>query len=263
VSTLGFALTKVATQLVYPLSLALALGLAALLLLSARRVRAAAAALTACLLLLWASSAPVVAYALVESLESRYPAVDVAALAPADAIVVLGGGLRSSGQDRPGAAVASALDRILEAARLYRAGKAPRVLASGGRMPWAAPEAPSGAEAMASLLREEGVPENALRLDSESRNTRENAVRSAAILEAEGDGRVLLVTSALHMRRALAAFRAAGVDAVPVPTDFTGPVATVPVMRWIPDAGALLATTRALKEYLGYAVYWARGWIVE
>ncbi len=70
------------------------------------------------------------------------------------------------------------------------------------------------------------------------------------------------MTSALHMLRALAAFRAAGVDAVPAATDFEVMPRPDNLLRWLPDAQALADSTRALKEYLGMAVYWWRGWAV-
>ena len=64
------------------------------------------------------------------------------------------------------------------------------------------------------------------------------------------------------MPRALATFRAAGVKAVPSPTDYeVVDKQQTTIMDFLPDAEALEGTTRAMKEYLGYAVYWMRGWI--
>ena len=88
----------------------------------------------------------------------------------------------------------------------------------------------------------------------------ENALYTAEILEAQGMGPVLLVTSALHMPRALATFRAAGVDAIPAATDFEVMPRPRVLLDWLPDAEALAASTRALKEYLGLWVYRYRGW---
>jgi uncharacterized SAM-binding protein YcdF (DUF218 family) len=65
---------------------------------------------------------------------------------------------------------------------------------------------------MATLLSELGVPRDAILLEPSSRNTYQNAVNTRAILEVQGIDRVLLVTSAFHMRRAVAAFQALDVS---------------------------------------------------
>ncbi|HSH41759.1 MAG TPA: ElyC/SanA/YdcF family protein, partial [Arenicellales bacterium] len=71
--------------------------------------------------------------------------------------------------------------------------------------------------------------------------------------------RVLLVTSATHMRRAVLAFRHAGVEVTPVPTDFIAVDANAPeALSWIPSVEALMGTTHALREYLGRLWYRVR-----
>ncbi|MCB0256959.1 MAG: YdcF family protein, partial [Anaerolineae bacterium] len=62
------------------------------------------------------------------------------------------------------------------------------------------------------------------------------------------------------MRRALASFQLLGVDAVPAATDFEVNGQTRG-LDWLPDAEALAASSRALREYLGYVVYRWRGWV--
>ena len=153
----------------------------------------------------------------------------------------------------------AAADRVWHAARIYRAGKAPRVILSGGRMAWQG-ERLSEADATRRFLIDLGVPAEALLFEDHSRSTRENARYSAELIRAHGFARVLLVTSALHMPRALATFRAVGVDAIPAPTDFEVMPEPAHLLRWLPDAEALVASSRALKEYLGLWVYRWRGW---
>jgi uncharacterized SAM-binding protein YcdF (DUF218 family) len=114
---------------------------------------------------------------------------------------------------------------------------------------------------MRDMLRVLGVPDAAMRHEGRSRNTLENARFSRDLVQQVGARRVLLVTSSLHMPRALATFRAAGFRAVPAPTDVEVVDRAKPTpLRWLPDAEALEGGTRALKEYLGIAVYWLRGW---
>ena len=116
---------------------------------------------------------------------------------------------------------------------------------------------------MAELLQQLGVPAAAILQETRSRTTRENRDFSLPILQANGIRRILLVTSALHMPRALALFRATALDVIPAPTDFEihTPDNTHP-LRWLPDAQALADGSRAFKEYLGRWVdEWARFWL--
>jgi len=76
-----------------------------------------------------------------------------------------------------------------------------------------------------------------------------------AILRTRGARKVLLVTSALHMRRALARFeQIPGIEFIPVATDHEVAADPPGLIRWLPDTGALDGSRRALKEYLGYWV---------
>jgi uncharacterized SAM-binding protein YcdF (DUF218 family) len=254
-------LGKLAAQLVLPLSAALALGLVALLCLAVRRGRAAGLCLAAALALLWLASTPVLAARWVASLERAEPAPPLAALAPADAILLLGGGTKPALPPREFPEVAEAGDRVLHAARLFHAGKAKLVVASGGRLPWQT-RGPVEAEGMAHLLRELGVPPEAILREDASTNTRENCLRAKELLDARGAHDVLLVTTALHMRRALATCRTAGLAVRAAPADFWR--ADELPTTWLdlaPDPEALLYTHLALRERLGFWVYRRRGWI--
>ena len=137
----------------------------------------------------------------------------------ADAIVLLGGGMSfAEGGDFVYGDCNSASDRVWHAARLYRAGKAPVVVVSGT----------NDLASTALLLKQAGVPDAALRFDGESRNTAENFANVAAMLRGGKDGsgaagarpRVLVATSAWHMRRALLIAERAGLDAIPAPCDY-------------------------------------------
>jgi uncharacterized SAM-binding protein YcdF (DUF218 family) len=252
-------LDKLLSQLAYPLGFSLCLTLLALLLFGLRRRRWGAAVLTLSLLWLGLWSLPVVSDALRRSLEGQFANRSVADLPTADAIVVLGGGITPAPPDWPYPDLGQGADRVWHAARIYRAGKAPRVILSGGRLPWLGERA-SEAVAMRQLLTDLGVPPDAVQIEEHSRSTYENARHTAQLLEQQKLQQVLLVTSALHLPRALATFRAAGINALPAPTDFEVMPQPPHLLRWLPDAQALADSTRALKEYLGLWVYRWRGW---
>jgi len=260
-----FFLSKFIPQLVYPLGLSiLLLGLALYWL--KRHPRRARIAMATTLALLWFGSTPLLRNALLSNLEQQNVPGE---LPTADIILVLGGATRSPIPPRPFVDVAEAGDRIIHAAQLYRQGKAPKVLTSGGRIALAGATS-SEASDMAQLLEFMGVPEQDILLEPQSFNTRENAVFSKALLEEEGFDldvtQILLVTSAMHMPRSLRIFRKLGMDVTPAATDFlivrTGQPASAQtrLISLLPEAENLLLVSRAIKEYIGLVVYRLRGW---
>jgi uncharacterized SAM-binding protein YcdF (DUF218 family) len=127
----------------------------------------------------------------------------------ADAIVVLGCRVLPSGR-----LTTAASRRAATAADAFMKGFAPHIVASGGRR-W-------GAQIEAEALRQElvraGVPNEAVTRELWSLTTHENAIFSASVLRRIEAQRVLVVTCAWHMPRALQNFRAAGIDALPLPS---------------------------------------------
>jgi uncharacterized SAM-binding protein YcdF (DUF218 family) len=97
-------------------------------------------------------------------------------------------------------------------------------------------------------------------LERASRNTHENAVLTGKMLSSRGIERIILVTSAWHMRRAEAAFQQLGIEIIPAPTDFEAVPRPMSLRRLLPDATALLYSTKAIKEYLGLLFYKLVGW---
>lgn len=247
-----YLFSKLAIAFISPLGLALLLIAFDLLLmvLDRRRLASVLVGLGWLWLLIW--SLPVASVALRMALESDYPIVTVDALPQAPAIVVLGGAIKPPDRRQALPMLGGSSDRVWHAARLYHAGKAPLMLLSGGSDP--AVSTMSEARAMQWFLRDLGVPDQVMLLEEVSRTTQENAAFSATILKRQGIDRVLLVTSAMHMRRAVAHFAAQGIEVVPAAADYeTGPVSDW--QRWLPDAGALNDSGRAMKEWLGQRIW--------
>jgi len=248
-------LIKLATQVIYPLNVSLFAALVALVLCIRGWRRLGAVLLAVAVGWLWIWSMPVFSGKIRYSLEKKYPPVAVEELESADAIVVLGGGSDSCIPPRLYPEVNAAGDRILHAARLYKAGKAPYIIPSGGRG-FSTPDATATeAEAIRSILQQLGVPESAIIIEDASRNTQENALFTKRILEDRGFKKILLVTSALHMPRALAEFESVCPEIYPASTDFEIVFGKGPILfGWLPDARALEASTRAFKEIVGAVV---------
>lgn len=194
---------------------------------------------------------------LLSSLE-HYPALDLRALEGRDvgAIVVLGAGRRSAAPEFGGDTVNDlALERLRYAARVFRATGSP-VLLTGGRV-----REEDFSEAL--LMKEAMVDDFRVPVvwtEDRSRNTEENAIYTGELLVEEGITRVLLVTHAWHMPRAVEAFRDAGLEVLPGPTGFIRPSSARggPSMGWLPTAGALRRSAWAIHEYLGRAWYQLR-----
>ena len=176
------------------------------------------------------------------------------------AIVLLGGGTHAvSGRERAmSVSNEPTVERVLEALRVYRLVNAAWIISSGGKGPRDAP-ADASSVAMQAMLVQSGVPAERIILESGSKNTYDQAVLIAPMLRARRPRATVLVTSAEHMRRAMGAFRAAGIEAIPA----IAPDARfrIPLIdRVTPKSFALDFTGEVLHELVGIPYYWARGW---
>jgi uncharacterized SAM-binding protein YcdF (DUF218 family) len=259
-------LSKFLPLFIYPLGLASLLCIVAFFTLW-KRPRLAAFSLVLALFTILLPSNQVLANQMVRSLESQY--IPSGELPKAEAIVVLGGAIKPQIAPRPWIDVAEAGDRPLYGAQLYKQGKAPLVILSGGRIEWQGGGPPESSD-MAKLVQALGVPVSAILEDPTSLNTHENAVNVKKLLQTRGIQRVLLVTSALHMPRSMGIFRKQGIDAIAAPTDFlvsaqddkeVQSTLEGQILSYLPDADNLQRFTRALKEYVGIVIYRLRGWM--
>jgi uncharacterized SAM-binding protein YcdF (DUF218 family) len=255
-----YELIKLSSLLVDPLGAALVLALLGVVVQWLGRWRIGSVLILFALGWLWAWSMPVTSDALRGSLESRYEYLPVESVPEAEAIVVLGGAF-SANAFWPYPSAGGPVDRYWHAARLYHAGRGQRILLSGGRDP-RRPANPTEAQSGAVFLVDMGVPVEHLILDNEAMTTRENALNIARMLEENDLHSFLLVTSATHMWRSEAVFRGAGLEPMPVATDFrVSPDPVRRLRRFVPSVGALSGSSAAVHEYLGYWFYWLRGWI--
>lgn len=260
-------LSKFLPNFVYPLGLVFILVVLALFLRRRAKLRTVLLAATALIMLV--SGNRWVAYSLARSLEWQY--LPLNPVPQADVIVVLGGGTEFEQYPRPMVESNGAADRVLYAGKLFKEGKAPHLLLSGGNITWLNGRTTTPAAEMASLLELMDVPENALWLQPKSQNTYEDALYCAEILKAQGITRILLVTSAQHMPRSVALFKHYGFDVIPAPVDYTITQANwdnlfsfdlqTTLVNLVPNISSMSLTSSVLKEYIGYWVYHFRGWL--
>jgi uncharacterized SAM-binding protein YcdF (DUF218 family) len=252
-----FTLAKLMSLMIYPLSMSLLLGVVALIFSRLQWTRSSFYTLLLAFGWLYLCSTSLFANFLTGSLEREAMPRAMSVIAPADAIVLLGGAMRGDTHMGTLPDLNQRADRLVYAVALYKAGKAPVLVLTGGGVEGARTEA----EQMKDLLEVMGVPSQHVLLEKKSRNTHDNAVYSAQLLKARGMDRILLVTSAYHMRRSLALFEAQGLDVVPAPTDYQRLVTSQVLPGWLPTVGNLYQSTDALHEIVGYWVYRWRGWL--
>jgi len=201
--------------------------------------KAALVLVVAGLAALWLLSTPVVAEALTR-LAERYPALDLSRPVRAQAVVILGGATARGAPEYGGpAAGLELLERVSYGAYVARrtglavliSGRAFEALAMG-----------------ATLARDFGI--TARWVNGASRDTFDDAQLSARLLEADGIGRIVLVTSSNHEWRAAHEFMSAGVAVEPAPVHVWASHSHV-LTDFLPDALGLLQSSEALHEISG------------
>jgi uncharacterized SAM-binding protein YcdF (DUF218 family) len=260
-------LSKFLPLFVYPVGITTLLLLISLLL--RKNKKFSTLLLLAAFMVIFISGNRWIAYSLARTLEWKY--LPDTKPQSAEAIVVLGGGTEAMQPPRTAVEMNGASDRMIHAADLYHAKKAPILLLSGGNIAWMESLENSPANDMQQILLRLGVPEKDMLLQTKSQNTHEDAVYSAEILKAKNIHRIFLVTSAMHMPRSVALFEKQGLEVIPAPADFTvteigwqqtfSPNFETLLTDLIPSSSALGLTTNVMKEYIGTVIYRLQGWL--
>ena len=197
----------------------------------------------------WGASLPWVGVMLMRSLETE-AAWDPASSHEAQAIVVLGAGVEGETPEYDGLTLgALSLERVRWAARVQSATGLPLAVTGGS----VREGSPSVAQLMRDAL-EQDFAASVQWSEGASATTWENAEMIRQQLHPDKIQRVLLVTHAWHMPRAVMAFKKFGFDVIPAPTMFHGAPPTG-INAWIPSSRALRRTSWALHEWLGRVAY--------
>jgi uncharacterized SAM-binding protein YcdF (DUF218 family) len=235
-------LKQLARNLILPPAGPLLLALLGVLLIK-RRPRLARVLLVVGLGLLWLLSTPVVSDVF-SRLAERYPALDPRLGADAQAVVILGGGgQRPFAPEYLGpAAEPLLLERLSYGAYIAQKTHLP-ILVTG--------YAAEAAAMRDTLRRNFGVDPRWV--DDRSFDTFQNAGNSVRMLNADGVRRIVLVTRATHMRRAVEEFKAAGIEVIPAPVGMLA-VRDLGLYKYLPNTDALLRSDAAIYELLGEPV---------
>lgn len=226
----------------------LILGLMILGLVSRRR-----SPIWAALMLFWLCSTPVLSDRLMAAVEGHGQRLDPNTMPKVDAIVVLSGMITMA----PGSAAipewGEASDRFWGGLDLYQADKAPRLIFTGGWVPWRPDQQPEG-KYLQEIALAQGISPTAMTVTEPVANTAAEAEAVRALL---GDQpTILLVTSAFHMPRAQGLFERLGCTVIPYPVDFYANLSRPwSVLDLLPQANAFDQTELAWRELMGRAYY--------
>jgi uncharacterized SAM-binding protein YcdF (DUF218 family) len=253
-ASMFFSLSRILGFFAYPSNVLIAIGLLGLVLLLTRFTRLASWLIVTSLVLIAVAGLSPLGNALILPLEQRFPPWD-ASRGPPDGIVLLGGMISPDVSAARGAvALNEAAERITVTAELARRYPNARIVLTGGRNALIFDE---GIEAVFAVRQLEalGVAHDRIAAEEQARNTIENAVFSRLVANPKPGERWLLVTSAYHMPRAMAVFRAAGfpVEAYPVDWRTRGPIDMVRPFASLGDG--LRRTDTAVHEWAGLLAY--------
>lgn len=185
-------------------------------------------------------------------MENRYPAIDISQLnnnQEKEVIVILGGGIiPQTPRNGSGELSDSAMKRVYEGFLLYKNLQVPIVVTGGKLLGTEIPEA----QIMKEELLKMGVNPNDIYVEPLAKNTNQNAEFTLKLLEDFEIQRIYLITSAIHLTRAMNYFNSyTNIDIVPVPTDYKVSREKLKWYDYLPDMRSLEATSSAWHEYLG------------
>lgn len=204
-------------------------------------------------MIFWLCSTPLLSDRFMAAVEQHAQRLDPATMPSADAIVVLSGMLETA----PGPAGISewnqASDRFWAGLDLFQAGKAPRLIFTGGWVPWRPDQLPEG-EQLRSIAEAQGIPPEAILVTGKVSNTADEAQAIQQLLTVNPT--ILLVTSAFHMPRSQHLFERAGITVIPYPVDFYADLSQpLSILDVLPEADAFQQTERAWRELIGRVYY--------
>jgi uncharacterized SAM-binding protein YcdF (DUF218 family) len=170
----------------------------------------------------------------------------------ADAIVVLSGMTHSVITEKGIVSEWNDPDRFFGGIELIKANKAPILIFTRGKVPWKI--GPAECDLLREKALEMGIDSNRIVITGEVSTTEDEAREVNKILSSKGK-KIILVTSAFHIPRALLNFQNLGLDVQPYPVDFKVSEYKLTPMDFIPNAGALVGTEKSIREIIGRVYY--------
>ena len=192
-------------------------------------------------------------FKLVEGSEYRKP---ISAIDSADAIVVLSGMLEINEVGDSTYVEWGDPDRFFGGIALFKAGKAQKLVFTGGKMPWDKVKKTEG-EVLREFAISNGIDFEKIFVTKDVENTADEAVAVKELISPSK--RIILVTSAFHMYRAQRLFEKQGIEVIPYKVDYKAAGnSKVTVMDFLPSAGNLAMTENGIREFIGNLYYYLK-----
>ena len=189
-------------------------------------------------------------FKLVEGSEYRKP---ISAIDSADAIIVLSGMLEINEVGDSTYIEWGDPDRFFGGIALFKAGKAQKLVFTGGKMPWDKAKKTEG-DVLKEYAISNGIPSEKILVTKDVENTADEAVAVKEVISPSK--RIILVTSAYHMYRAKNLFEKQGFKVLSYTVDYkTGRNNQVKLMDFLPSAGSLELSETGIREFIGRLYY--------
>ena len=206
--------------------------------------------------LLYIFSMPVASDYFVRAAENYAVRQTPESVSDADAIVVLSGFLYPVASSKGVYTEWGDPDRFFGGLELFKAGKAPLLIFTGGQVPWQPSAIPEGL-VLRKFAESMGVPSQSIQVTGEVENTAQEAIAVRKLFP-DPSASILLVTSAFHMPRAEKLFQNAGFNVYSYPVDFRVEERSITLMDFVPKPAALMQSDTAIREQIGKAYYWLK-----
>lgn len=145
-------------------------------------------------------------------------------------------------------------DRFVGGIELYKAGKAPKIIFTGGKMPWDTTSLTEG-EILKQYALAQGISDSAILLTTNVQNTADEAKAISNLIGI--DKKIILVTSAYHMKRSQRLFEKQGFEAIPYKVDWkVDKLNSITIMDFLPDADSFRLFNTGYRELIGRIIYY-------
>jgi len=206
------------------------------------------------LTLLLITSSPFISHQMVTYIDGNEPKKLIVDFNSADSIVVLSGMIGPIMTKEGIGYEWGDPDRFFGGLELLKAGKAKKIIFTGGIMPWQANIQPEG-KFLAKFAEELGIPNSQIIVTKDVQNTLDEAKAVREILTLNNENKIILVTSAFHMPRASMLFKKEGIEVQTYSVDYKAGISDITLIDFFPSADAFYIFQFTLRELIGRAYY--------
>lgn len=207
------------------------------------------------LFLLVVTSSPIISNRLVQYLERDELRKSPADMQKADAIVVLSGMIGPIQGSQGLIYEWGDPDRFFGGIELIKAGVAPKIIFTGGKLPWQSKETKPEGEILSQYATDWGIPASQIFITKDVQNTKDESVAVKEVLANSNLRKIILVTSAFHMPRSKRLFENEGIEVQTYPVDYKLGVSELTPMSFLPSADAFSNFQFAWRELIGRLYY--------